>query len=228
MPCVSFSSYEVGLLSLIGCGFEFGVNRFEKEYLRKCAFWQRLQAGMYGAHVSLESGVRSLGSPLESVPLPDHHPPPPATRLPIPRETTAARRKGEYSCYTTVCVWSFSRLKHTQACTQACTHRQTQHSHSHWYICAHTNMKKPRWMFEMRKKGTGLVILTSKITASSELLNYIASSIWNSTQNVETQRKSSVGFIRVCLLDTSCRRGLASEAASQQGKTWTDQCKGSI
>lgn len=76
MSCVSYSSYEVGLLSLIGCGFEFGVNRFEKEYLRKCAFWQRLQAGMYGAHVSLESGVSSLGSPLESVPLPDHHPHP--------------------------------------------------------------------------------------------------------------------------------------------------------
>lgn len=74
MPCVSFSSYEVGLLSLIGCGFEFGVNRFEKEYLRKCAFWQRLQAGMYGAHVSLGSGVRSLGSPLECAPPPDHHP----------------------------------------------------------------------------------------------------------------------------------------------------------
>lgn len=74
MPCVSHSSYEVALLSLIGCGFEFGVNRFEKEYLRKCTFWQRLQARMYGVHVSLESGVRSLGSPLESVPLPDHHP----------------------------------------------------------------------------------------------------------------------------------------------------------
>lgn len=38
MQYVSYSSYEVGLLSLIGCGFEFGVNRFEKEYLRKCAF----------------------------------------------------------------------------------------------------------------------------------------------------------------------------------------------
>lgn len=75
MPCVSYSSYEVGLLSLIGCRFEFGVNRFEKEYLRKCAFWQRLQAGMYGAHVSLESGVRSHGSPLESVP-PSRSPPP--------------------------------------------------------------------------------------------------------------------------------------------------------
>lgn len=77
MSCLmSTSPYEVGLLSLIGCGFQFGVNRFEKEYLRKCAFWQRLQAGMYVAHVSLEIDVESLGSPLECTPLirPPPHP----------------------------------------------------------------------------------------------------------------------------------------------------------
>lgn len=68
MPYVWHGSYELSLFRLIGCRFEFGFNRFEKEYLRKCAFWQSLKAEMYGAHVSPEIGVRSLGSPLESVP----------------------------------------------------------------------------------------------------------------------------------------------------------------
>lgn len=134
---MSNSSCEVGLLSLIGSGFQFGVNRFEKEYLRKCAFWQRLQAGMYGAHVSLEIGVGSLGSPLECTPL--LHPPPrttPATRLTIPREGVSARRKGKYSCNTTTHVSS------NQLSTHAC--KRAQHSHFHWCTHTHTNNKKER------------------------------------------------------------------------------------
>lgn len=81
MSCLMLTSpYEVGLPGLIGCGFQFGVNRFEKEYLRKCAFWQRLQAGMYVAHVSLEIDVESLGSPLECTPLLS----PPTATVPTP------------------------------------------------------------------------------------------------------------------------------------------------
>lgn len=100
------SSYEVGLFSLIGCRFQFGVNRFEKEYLRKCAFWQRLQAGMYVAHVSLEIDIESLGSPLECTPLllPPLLHANPATRLMILQEAASATCKGKYSCNITAPV----------------------------------------------------------------------------------------------------------------------------
>lgn len=116
MSCLmSNNSCEVGLLSLIGSGFQFGVNRFEKEYLRKCAFWQRLQAGMYGAHVSLEIGVKSLGSPLECTPLP--HPPPTPLQLHDLRYRGRERRPDakENIHVTLPRTWAWVSWAHTNA-----------------------------------------------------------------------------------------------------------------
>lgn len=171
MSCVLYSSYEVGLLSLIGCGFEFGVNGFEKEYLRKCAFWQRLQTGMYGAHVSQERDVRSLGSPLENVPLPNHHP-----HLQLhgsPYRGRPQQPDAKQNIHVTlpcmcvwICVWSFSLSTHRHThCTHACTHRQTQHSHSLRYICTYTDVGSRTPLLNVwneGKKGTSLVILNIK------------------------------------------------------------------
>lgn len=165
MPCVSYSSYEVGLLSLIGCRFEFGVNRFEKEYLRKCAFWQRLQAGMYGAHVSLESGVRSLGSPLESVPLPDHHPHPQLHGSPYrgrPQQPDA--KENIHVTLPCACDPSVGLSTHRRVHRHVHTDKHNTHTASD--TSAHTRKHEkgstPNECLKWREKGTGLVILNIK------------------------------------------------------------------
>lgn len=165
MPNVSHTSCEVGLFSLIGRAFEFGVNRFEKEYLRKCAFWQRLQAGMYGAHVSLESGVKSLGSPLESVPLPNHLPHPPATRLLIPRETMKPDTSQNIHV-TPACAYdpSVSLSTHKPASEHVHIDKHGSHAELDPFVLTQTwkSWSTPMNVWNEGKKETGLVILNIK------------------------------------------------------------------
>lgn len=190
---MSNSSCEVGLLSLIGSGFQFGVNRFETEYLRKCAFWQRLQAGMYGACVSLEIGVGSLGSPLEWTPLLHPYPTPPQLRDLQYRGRKHWPDAKENISVALARTWSWVSWAHT--------HASEHNTYASTDIHTHTHNKKikrrPDEYLTWVEKWADFIPLNIKTNFINDFWNIISSLMWNRTQAVEMKRKPPIASYKV-------------------------------